>query len=390
MDARRYSSVIRHLCALGALALAMAQPPAYAAGNFYEPKNLVSDGAIPAKNPNPDPHLINGWGIAFNPFGPVWVSDNGTGVSTLYDGNGIPQPLQPQPLVVKIPSPTNPEGPGNPTGIVFNGSGEFIVSKAPASASTPASAPSRFIFVTEDGVIAGWAPSVDATHAVLAVDNSASSGAVYKGVALSAGGKGSRLYAADFHNGKIDVFDGTFTPVTTLLASAFSDPALPAGFAPFGLQAIGGNIYVSYAKQDAAKRDDVAGKGLGFVNVFDPDGKLIRRLVSRGRLNSPWGMALAPAGFGKFAGRLLVGNVGDGTIHAYDFATGRFVGTLKDSGRRPIQIEGLWGLAFGNGFADQPVNTLFFAAGPGDEKQGLYGRIDVSSDGGQDDEEDAE
>jgi uncharacterized protein (TIGR03118 family) len=379
MDARRYSSVIRYLCALGTLALAMAQPPAQAAGSFYEAKNLVSDGSIPAVHQ--DPHLINGWGIAFNPFGPVWVSDNGTGVSTLYDGNGVPQPLSPQPLVVQIPSPAGSDGPGNPTGIVFNASSGFVVSQGGASGA------SRFIFATEDGVIAGWAPNVDPTHAIRVVDNSATSGAVYKGLALSAGGKGSLLYAADFHNSRIDVFDSTFKPVTDLSANAFSDPALPAGFGPFGLQAIGGNIYVSYAKQDAAKHDDVAGKGLGFINVFEPDGTLIGRLVSRGRLNSPWGMALAPAGFGKFAGRLLVGNFGDGNIHAYDFATGRFVGTLKDPGRRPVQIDGLWGMAFGNGFADQPVNTLFFAAGPGDEKQGLYGRIDVSSAEGQDDEE---
>jgi uncharacterized protein (TIGR03118 family) len=302
-------------------------------------------------------------------------------VSTLYDGNGVPQPLSPQPLVVQIPSPAGSDGPGNPTGIVFNASSGFVVSQGGASGA------SRFIFATEDGVIAGWAPNVDPTHAIRVVDNSATSGAVYKGLALSAGGKGSLLYAADFHNSRIDVFDSTFKPVTDLSANAFSDPALPAGFGPFGLQAIGGNIYVSYAKQDAAKHDDVAGKGLGFINVFEPDGTLIGRLVSRGRLNSPWGMALAPAGFGKFAGRLLVGNFGDGNIHAYDFATGRFVGTLKDPGRRPVQIDGLWGMAFGNGFADQPVNTLFFAAGPGDEKQGLYGRIDVSSAEGQDDEE---
>lgn len=156
-----------------------------------------------------------------------------------------------------------------------------------------------------------------------------------------------------------------------LTAGAFSDANIPAGFAPFGLQAINGDIYVSYAKQDAARHDDVAGKGLGFINVFDPEGHLIKRLISQGELNSPWGMALAPAGFGKFSGRLLVGNFGDGTIHAYDLATGKFAGTLEDSGQHPIQIDGLWGLAFGNGFDNQPVDTLFFAAGPGNEKHGL-------------------
>jgi uncharacterized protein (TIGR03118 family) len=369
MNTCPYRSAIRRLIAIGALALTMAQP-AHAGGNFYEQKNLVSDGSVAAANA--DVNLINGWGIAFNPFGPVWVSDNGTGKSTLYDGNG-----KPQSLVVEIPPPMNGSGPGTPTGIVFNASNGFVVTQGTNSA------PSRFIFATEDGVIAGWAPTVDMTHAIRVVDNSATTGAVYKGLALSAGGNGSLLYAADFHNSKIDVFDSGFKPVA--LSGTFSDPAIPTGFAPFGLQAIAGNIYVSYAKQNAARHDDVAGRGLGFVNVFDPNGNLIRRLVSRSGLNSPWGMALAPAGFGKFAGHLLVGNFGDGTIQAYSFATGRFAGTLKDSGRRPLQIDGLWGLAFGNGFANQPVNTLFFAAGPGDEKQGLYGRIDVSADEGDDD-----
>jgi len=369
MKIRRYSGMMRHLCAVGMLFLSMA-PPAHAVGDFYQQHNLVSDGSIPADNK--DPNLINSWGIVFNPFGPVWVADNGTGVSTLYDGNG-----KPQPLVVQIPGPANAEGPGTPTGIVFNASTGFTVSQGSASA------PSRFIFATEDGVIAAWSPTVDATHAIRVVDNSASTSAVYKGLALSAGGNGSLLYAADFHNSRIDVFDSSFKPVT-LSGNAFSDPNIPQGFAPFGLQAINGNIYVSYAKQDGAKHDDVAGKGLGFVNVFDPNGQFIKRLVSQGDLNSPWGMTLAPAGFGQFAGRLLVGNFGDGLIHAYDLATGNPVGTLKDSSRRPIQIDGLWGLAFGNGFNDQPVNTLFFAAGPGDEKQGLYGRIEVSPDEGHD------
>lgn len=368
MDARRHSSAIGYLCTLGALAFLMA-PPAQAAGDFYQQHNLVSDGSIPADNK--DANLVNSWGIAFNPSGPVWVADNGAGVSTLYDGNG-----KMQPLVVRIPSPANASGPGTPTGIVFNASTGFVVSQGMTSGA------SRFIFATEDGVIAGWSPNVDMTHAIRVIDNS-TTGAVYKGLALSAGGNGSMLYAADFHNNRIDVFDSSFKPVT-MAAGAFSDPGIPAGFAPFGLQAINGDIYVSYAKQDAAKHDDVAGKGLGFINVFDPNGHLIKRLVSQGELNSPWGMTLAPAGFGQFSGRLLVGNFGDGTIHAYDFATGKFIGTLKDPGRRPIQIDGLWGLAFGNGFDHQPVDTLFFAAGPGDEKHGLYGRIDVSPDEGRD------
>lgn len=189
-------------------------------------------------------------------------------------------------------------------------------------------------------------------------------------------GTGSLLYAADFHNNKIDVFDGSFTPVT-LTADAFTDPNLPTGFAPFGIQAINGSIYVSYAMQDADQHDDVKGDGLGFVNVFGPNGEFIKRLVSQGRLNAPWGMTLAPAGFGEFGNRLLVGNFGNGAINAYDIATGQFAGQLVDTNGSPIRIDGLWGLAFGNGFANQPVNTLFFTAGPNDEQDGLYGRIDV-------------
>ena len=350
---------------LVALAFAAA-PAAHAKGHFYVQHNLVSDGAVPADNT--DPNLVNAWGVAFNPFGPVWVADNGSGVSTLYNGDGIPQPLTPKPLVVNIPLPKESSGGGSPTGIVFNGSGGFTVS------SGTSSGPSRFIFATEDGAIVGWAPSVDPTHAILLVDNSAS-GAVYKGLALSAGGSGPLLYATDFVNNKIDVFNGSLTPV--IIPGAFTDPRLPAGFAPFGIQAINGDIYVSYAKQSGGK-DELHGKGLGFVNVFDPSGHLIRRVASRGNLNAPWGMALAPAGFGKFSNHLLVGNFGDGRINAYDTATGKFVGQLKAAhSRRPIEIDGLWGLAFGNGFASQPVNTLFFAAGPNDEANGLYGRIDV-------------
>jgi len=342
-----------------AVALAAAQA-AYGDGDFYQQHNLVSDGFVPADHF--DVKLVNGWGVTFNPFGPIWVSDNGSGVATIYDGQGVAAQL-----VVSIPSPGNNAGGGTPTGVVFNASTGFDVSQGN---------PARFIFATEDGLIAAWSPTADMTHAITVV-NSSPGAAVYKGIALSAGGNGSLLYAADFRNARIDVFDNAFKPVA-LPMGAFADPNLPAGFAPFGIQAINGNIYVSYAKQDAARHDDVAGKGFGFVNVFDPNGQLIRRVVSGGRLNSPWGMALAPAGFGKFSNRLLVGNFGDGRINAYDLATGRFVGRLKAPGGRPIQINGLWGITFGNGFANAPVNTLFFAAGPGDELHGLYGRIDVA------------
>lgn len=355
------------LCAPLALTFALtlaAAPTAQAQsanGIRYQQRNLVSDGTLPADHL--DPNLVNPWGVAFNPFGVVWVSNAGTGTSTLYDGDGNMQSL-----VVQIPSPSAATG-GLPTGIVFNGGNSFNVSQAMATG------PSRFIFATLQGVIAGWAPNVNLFHAIGTVDNSAS-GASYTGLALSAGGSGQLLYAADFHNARVDVFDSAFNPAS-LPAGAFTDPRLPGGFAPFGIHAIGGNIYVTYAKQDATGTRTVHGTGLGYVNVFTPTGQLIRRVASRGRLNAPWGVALAPASFGTFSNALLIGNFGDGRINAYEPVFSIPLGSLRDRHFRPIQIDGLWGLAFGNGFANQPVNTLFFAAGPNGGTSGLYGRLDA-------------
>jgi uncharacterized protein (TIGR03118 family) len=359
-------------CAVAALALASAANSW--AGDFYKQRNLVSDtNAIRAEHR--DPRLVNAWGLAFNPFGVAWVADNGTGFATLYDGDG-----QPQSLVVQIPGVGNAQG--NPTGTVFYGGSGFLVSKGSASG------PSRFLFVSEDGGISGWAPTVDSTHAIRVIDNS-STHAIYKGVALSGNGRTALLYATDFHNAKVDVFDSMFRPVA-LPDKPFFDPNLPSGYAPFGIQAINGDLYVTYAKQDEDREDDVAGRGFGFVNVFDPDGHLLRRLIAHGALNAPWGLALAPASFGKFSNRLLVANFGDGTINAYDLDSGRWVGRLKGQDRRPIRIEGLWGIAFGNGINNQPIDTLFFTAGPLDEKHGLYGRLDVLQDDRYDDMNDAE
>jgi uncharacterized protein (TIGR03118 family) len=300
---------------------------------------------------------VNGWGVAFNPFGFAWVADNGTGVSTLYDGNGVPQSL-----VVSIPG-------GKPTGIVFNGSNDFVVS------ANGKSGPARFIFATENGTIAAWAPNVDPTHAITVVDSSGT-GAIYKGLALGADGKRFLLYATDFHNRKVDVFDVSFQP--TAVPGGFADRSIPSTYAPFGIQNIGGSIYVTYAKQDRDREDDVPGRGQGIVNVFTAGGTLVRQVAQGGALNSPWGVALAPADFGGFSNDLLVGNFGDGTINAYDPVTGRFHGQLTGADRRPLVIPGLWGIAFGNGLLDQPTSTLFFAAGPDDETHGLYGRIDAA------------
>jgi uncharacterized protein (TIGR03118 family) len=332
-------------------AMIAGAPAAMAASPAYQVRNLVSD--VPGAAEHTDPNLVNGWGVAFNPFGFVRVADNGTGVATLYDGDGNPQSL-----VVSIPG-------GRPTGIVFNGSNDFVVSKGTLSG------PARFIFATEGGTIAAWAPNVDPTHAITVVP---ASGAIYKGLAL--GGDGTRflIYATDFHNGKIDVFDKTFSPVS--LPGGFAD-SIPDTFAPFGIQNLGGSIYVTYAKQDKDREDDVKGRGEGIVNVFTAGGKLVRRIAKGGPLNAPWGLAIAPADFGGFSNMLLIGNFGDGTINVFDLSRGRFVGQLSTSDSQPITIPGLWGIAFGNGLFGQPTNALFFAAGPEDEAHGLYGRIDA-------------
>jgi uncharacterized protein (TIGR03118 family) len=332
-------------------------------GPGYVASNLVSDvnaASNPYSGAHTDTNLVNAWGVAFNPQGFVWVADNATSKSTLYDGNGVPQTL-----VVSIPAGT--AGPAKPTGIVFSGTQSFAVSQGGVTG------PSRFIFAGESGTIAGWAPNVNMTNAVTVLDGAAS-GKIYKGLAVGSNAGADRLFAADFHNGVVDVFDATFTPV----AGGFVDPNLPAGYAPFGIQVIGSLVYVAYAKQDAAAEDDVAGAGLGMVNTFDLAGNLVKRLIpAGGNLNAPWGMAMAPANFGAFSNALLVANFGDGRINAYDATTGAALGTLATPAGTPIVIDGLWGIAFGNGLNSQPVNTLFFAGGPADETHGVYGRIDV-------------
>ena len=312
------------------------------------------------------------WGIAFNPNGFVWVADNGSGRSTLYDGQGTPQSL-----VVTVPGAG--ALPGKPTGIVFNGSGDFVVAKGSLQG------PARFIFAGEGGTISGWAPNVDLTNAQRVVDGS-SLGSIYKGLALAATGTGNFLYATDFHNGRVDVFDHNFQRVNW--PGAFVDPALPHGFAPFGIQNVLGALVVTYAKQDAAAEDDVAGPGLGIVDVYDAQGRLLRRLATGRRLNAPWGIALAPADFGRFANALLIGNFGDGRSSAFDPRDGEFLGQLRDATGRRIRIPGLWGLAFGNGIQQQPTGTLFFTAGPNDEADGLYGSIAPGTGGAADDDDD--
>jgi uncharacterized protein (TIGR03118 family) len=324
--------------------------------------NLVSDGTPAAAHT--DANLVNAWGIAFNPTGFVWVVDNGTNKSTLYDGNGVPQTL-----VVSIPAGSG--GDASPTGIVFNSTVDFKVSQNGVTAASP------FIFVGEAGTISGWSPTVNRTAAITVVDGGANgpNGPVYKGLAISGYAGANYLYAADFRNNAIDVYNGSFAKVT--LPGSFRDPALPAGFAPFNIQAIGDRIYVAYAKQAASGPDEVKGAGLGIIDVFNTSGVLIKQLATGGALNAPWGMAVAPANFGSFSNDLLVANFGDGKINAYNPSTGKLDGTLSKADGTPIVIDGLWGLAFGNGVNSQPANTLFFTAGPADEAHGLYGRIDM-------------
>ena len=283
-----------------------------------------------------DPHLVNPWGISFGPTTPFWISDNGQGVSTLYSGAGQPFPPA-SPLVVTVPPPMgSPTGTvAAPTGQVFNGTSDFVVSAGGNSGA------SRFIFATEDGTISGWNPAVDPTHAILAVDNSAS-GAIYKGLALGSVQGSNFLYAANFHAATIDVFDQSFHPAQ--LAGSFTDSRIYRGYAPFNIQNLGGQLFVTYALQDAEGKDDVAGPAHGFVDVFSTDGLLVRRFATHGTLNSPWGLTLDPTG-----SKVLVGNFGDGRINEFELGSGEFVGQLRDANNRKLTISGLWALSYGNG-----------------------------------------
>jgi uncharacterized protein (TIGR03118 family) len=353
-----------------------------ARASFYQLTDLTTDdqnfltslGLPPAANV--DTNLINPWGVSHSATSPFWVSDNGTGVSTLHTGVGTPLSL-----VVTIAPPLIPP-PGftnsTPTGQVRN------PGAVPSGFNVTAggqSAPSQFIFATEDGTISGWNPTVNPTNSIIAVDNSkiptAATGAVYKGLAVAP--DGSQLYAANFRAGTVEVYDSTFT-----LKKTITDPTVPAGYAPFNVQVLNGKLYVSFALQDAAKHDDVAGAGHGFVDVFNLDGTGMQRLISNGVLDSPWGLDIAPSSFGAFANDLLVGNFGSdpgtNSINVFDPITGAFLGALTDASGMPIEIEGLWALANGNGGPapnGSDPNAVYFTAGIGDEMHGLFGELTV-------------
>jgi uncharacterized protein (TIGR03118 family) len=353
--------------------------------NFIQ-TNLVSD--LPGLARLLDPTLKNAWGISLSPNGGAfWVSSAGVGVSELYLGDVNGNPLS-APFKVIIPN-------GSPTGQVFNpnqpimsngNSNDFSVTDGTNTA------PSVFIFASRTGAITGWNPGVGAPiqtpfgmlSGVAEIGFQANDGAIYDGLAIGDFNGAHFLYAADFHNGKIDVIDGQFHKVApnTQGFGTFTDPNLPQGFAPFNIQNLGGKLFVTYAKQDAAATRDVAGAGNGFIDVFDTSGNLLQRLVSGGALNSPWGLALAPANFGAFSNDLLVGNFGDGTINAYNPTTGVLVGQMQDVNGNAVHIDGLWGLAFGNGVSSGPANTLFFSAGINGGRDGLFGSLQPTAAGG--------
>lgn len=348
------------------LPLSLAVGGADLAGGGLRETDLVSDQAQVAKHQ--DPNLVNAWGLAFLPTSPFWVADNATGKLTLYVSNGDGFPTMPSdPLVVTVPTPPGVDGPATPTGLVSNTGTGFVVS------ANGQSAPSLFITVTEDGTISGWNLTVDPLNAILKVDRSPQ-GAVYKGVALATVNGASFLYATDFHNAQVDMFDSSFQFV-----KSFTDPKIPANFAPFGIAAIDGKIVVTFAKQALPDRtDDQAGPGNGIVDVFNPDGTLSRRLAAGGALNSPWGLAVTPDGFPPFGHALLVGNFGDGRINAFDLRTGFPLGRLRDDSCKPIVIDGLWSLSFGNDFLAGEPDILYFTAGPDDESHGLFGKLKVA------------
>jgi len=305
---------------------------------------------------NKDPHLVNAWGMSRSSTSPWWISDNGTGLSTLYDGQGNIQSL-----VVTIPGPGN-QGTSAPTGQVSNYTGSFLIQgKSPV-----------FMFDTEDGTISGWNPQLNATNAVIAIDHS-DRGAIYKGLAVLQTPLGPRLYATNFASGQVEMYDGNFNPVGPRNTNQFHIPGLDQNWAPFGIQSVGGDIVVAFAHRLPGQEDEDHGPGLGWVGVFDFNGNLLLTLEHGDFINAPWGIAMSPSDFGVFSHRLLIGNFGDGWIHVYNAFTGKHEGYLLDQDGHPIAIDGLWGLSFGNNAKAGNPNSLYYTAGPNDESEGLFG-----------------
>jgi uncharacterized protein (TIGR03118 family) len=339
---------------LAAAVPTQANPP----GNSYTVTPLVSDN--PSLAPTTDPNVHNAWGLTRSATSPWWFSDNGTGMTSVYTGAGVLFPIGGLNAQVV---------PGDPTGTVFSGiAGQFKVGTMAAPTTLLAS---NFIFDSEDGTISAWR----GPPAALVTVDMHLAGAVFKGLAISNGTSGPRLYAADFGLSRVDVFDGGWNLLNT--PGAFVDPNLPHDYAPFGIQTIGNRVFVSYAKK-AGGLDEVDGQGLGIVDAYDLDGNLLTRVAQHGQLNAPWGLAWAPADFGRFGGDLLVGNFGDGQINAYEeMPNGHFDhrGTLHAADGGKLVIDGLWALEFGNAGNNGDSHHLFFTAGPNGEEDGLFGTI---------------
>jgi uncharacterized protein (TIGR03118 family) len=327
--------------------------------------NLVSDVASEA--PKRDKRLVNPWGIAAGPTGPFWIANNETGVLTAYNRAGVPVRDGNTKYTVAIPLGPDQRGQGRPTGAVYNGTNGFVL-------VGDFSAPATYLIVTENGMITGWNDDVTGDAAVVMLDNSAT-GAQYTGVTLITGKSGPQLAVANFAQGTVDIYDSNLQ----LVISA-RDDSVDEGFSPFNVANVDGMLLVSYAKR-SAEGDEEAGPGLGFVDVFTPDGLFVRRFAEHGTLNAPWAIVRAPGDFGEFSGALLVGNFGDGRINAFNPLTGELLGQLEDRRGEPIEIEGLWGLAFGNGDIAGRTNWLYFTAGIDDEAHGLFGRISAQSQG---------
>jgi uncharacterized protein (TIGR03118 family) len=316
--------------------------------------NLISN--VPGRAAVTDPLVVNAWGLALSPTSPLWIANNGTNTASIYAGGvggATPTPI----FAVTIPG-------GAPTGQAFNGSSDFVVT------GPGGSGPARFLFVSEDGDVTGWNPTADFNNAIVAAHVD---GANYKGLAIGQSAFGRFLLAANFSDARIDVFDAHFNHMP-LPAGVFSDPGLPAGYAPFDVAILDGHVYVAYALVDPATNDEVAGRGLGFVDVYSLSGQLEKRLVKRGPLNAPWGLEIAPDSFGKFAGDLLVGNFGDGRINVFDRSTGHFEGTIQGADGAPIVIDGLWALLRGTA-STGGTDAVWFSAGPDEEANGLVGQI---------------
>jgi uncharacterized protein (TIGR03118 family) len=323
-----------------------------ASADFVKQTNLVSDDQSVNAAQITDPNLVNAWGISYGATSPFWVSDNGTGVSTLYKVDPHTNATTKQGLTVTIP------GDGSVTGQAFN-----------SGAAGGAFNKDAFLFVSEDGTVSGWRGALGTTAETLQVGSSTN---LYKGTTLANVGGHMYLYSANFASGAIDVMKGDAGAPS--LSGSFTDPGLPSGYAPFNVQVLNGHIFVTYAQQVQGSEDEAHGAGLGLVDEYDTNGNFVARVASAGSvLDAPWGLAIAPANFGIFAGDLLVGNFGDGTINAFDLATMMFEGQLTDQNGNPIMIDGLWGLIPGNGGSGGDPNSIYFSAGPGDEGHGLFG-----------------